>query len=49
MSDYQPRIEDMQFVLSNVLGAPQQLKELPAFDEVDADLIQQVQIGRAHV
>jgi alkylation response protein AidB-like acyl-CoA dehydrogenase len=32
----------MQFVLSNVLDAPDQLKELPAFDEVDADLIQQV-------
>ena len=42
MSDYQPRIQDMQFVLSNVLGAPDQLKALPAFDEVDADLMQQV-------
>jgi alkylation response protein AidB-like acyl-CoA dehydrogenase len=42
MSDYHPRIQDMQFVLSNVLDAPDQLKELPAFDEVDADLIQQV-------
>ena len=42
MSNYRPRIEDMQFVLSNVLGAPQQLKDLPVFEEVDADLMQQV-------
>ena len=42
MSDYQPRIQDMQFVLSNVLSAPDQLKALPAFEEVDADLMQQV-------
>ncbi len=42
MSDYQPRIQDMQFVLSNVLGVPDQLKALSAFDEVDADLMQQV-------
>ena len=42
MSDYQPHIQDMQFVLSNVLGAPDQLKALPAFNEVDADLMQQV-------
>ena len=42
MSDYQPRIQDMQFVLSNVLGAPDQLKALSVFDEVDAELMQQV-------
>ncbi len=42
MSDYQPRIQDMQFVLSQVLNAPEQLKTLPIFDEVDADLVQQV-------
>ena len=42
MSDYQPRIQDMQFVLSNVLAAPDQLKAMPAFDEVDAELMQQV-------
>ena len=42
MSDYQPRIQDMQFVLSNVLGVPDQLKALSAFDEVDADLMHQV-------
>jgi alkylation response protein AidB-like acyl-CoA dehydrogenase len=32
----------MQFVLSNVLGVPDQLKALSAFDEVDADLMHQV-------
>jgi alkylation response protein AidB-like acyl-CoA dehydrogenase len=42
MSDYQPRIEEMQFVLSQVLKAPAQLRQLPAFEEVDPDLIQQV-------
>jgi len=42
MSDYQPRIEEMQFVLSQVLKAPAQLRQLPAFEEVDTDLIQQV-------
>lgn len=42
MSDYQPRIQDMQFVLSNVLGVPDQLKALSAFDEVDTDLMHQV-------
>ena len=42
MSDYQPRIQDMQFVLSQVLNAPQQLQAMPVFAEVDADLVQQV-------
>ena len=42
MSDYQPRIEEMQFILSQVLKAPAQLRQLPAFEEVDTDLIQQV-------
>ena len=42
MSDYQPRIQDMQFVLSQVLNAPEQLKSLPIFDEVDAELVKQV-------
>jgi alkylation response protein AidB-like acyl-CoA dehydrogenase len=42
MSHYQPRIDEMQFVLSTVLKAPTQLAELPEFAEVDADLIQQV-------
>jgi alkylation response protein AidB-like acyl-CoA dehydrogenase len=42
MSDYQPRIDEMQFVLSQVLKAPAQLSEMPVFADVDADLIQQV-------
>ena len=42
MNTYQPRTEDMQFVLSRVLNAHAQLKALPAFAEVDADLMQQV-------
>ena len=42
MSDYQPRIEDMQFVLNQVLKASTQLRQLPAFEEIDEDLIQQV-------
>jgi alkylation response protein AidB-like acyl-CoA dehydrogenase len=42
MSHYQPRIDEMQFVLSQVLKAPTQLAALPAFADVDADLIQQV-------
>ena len=42
MSDYQPRIEEMQFILRQVLKAPAQLNKLPVFAEVDEDLIQQV-------
>ena len=42
MNAYQPRTEDMQFVLSRVLNAPAQLQALPAFAEVDAELMQQV-------
>ncbi len=42
MSDYQPRIEDISRVLMDVLGAPAQLQALPAFAEVDTDLIRQV-------
>ncbi len=42
MNIYQPRTEDMQFVLSRVLNAPTQLQALPAFSEVDTDLMQQV-------
>jgi alkylation response protein AidB-like acyl-CoA dehydrogenase len=42
MSTYQPRTDDMQFVLSRVLNAPAQLQALPAFAEVDAALVQQV-------
>jgi alkylation response protein AidB-like acyl-CoA dehydrogenase len=42
MNAYQPRTDDMQFVLSRVLNAPAQLQALPAFAEVDAELMQQV-------
>ena len=40
--NYQPRLEDIQFILEKVLHVPQRLAELPAFSEVDADLIHQV-------
>jgi alkylation response protein AidB-like acyl-CoA dehydrogenase len=42
MNAYQPRTDDMQFVLSRVLNAPAQLQALPAFAEVDNDLMHQV-------
>jgi alkylation response protein AidB-like acyl-CoA dehydrogenase len=42
MSDYQPRPADIQFILKNVLGAPAYLQGLPAYSEVDADLMNQV-------
>ncbi len=42
MSDYQPRPADIQFILSSVLGAPATLQGLPAYTEVDAELMQQV-------
>jgi alkylation response protein AidB-like acyl-CoA dehydrogenase len=42
MSHYQPQIQDMQFILSHVLSAPNQLKELTVFNEVDEALTQQV-------
>jgi len=42
MNAYTPRTQEMHFVLSRVLGAPAQLQRLPAFGEVDPDLMQQV-------
>jgi alkylation response protein AidB-like acyl-CoA dehydrogenase len=42
MNAYQPRTDDMQFVLSRVLNAPARLQALPAFAEVDVALMQQV-------
>jgi alkylation response protein AidB-like acyl-CoA dehydrogenase len=42
MNAYQPRTDDMQFLLSRVLNAPTQLQALPAFAEVDNDLMHQV-------
>jgi alkylation response protein AidB-like acyl-CoA dehydrogenase len=42
MNAYQPRTDEMSFILSQVLQAPQQLQALPPFGEVDPDLMQQV-------
>jgi hypothetical protein len=42
MNAYQPRTEDMHFLLSRVLNAPAQLQALPVFSEVDPELMQQV-------
>ena len=42
MSHYQPNIQDIQFVLSHVLNASDQLKSLPVFEELDDELVQQV-------
>jgi alkylation response protein AidB-like acyl-CoA dehydrogenase len=42
MSDYQPRLSDVQFILNDVLHAPARIAELPHFAEVDADLMNQV-------
>ncbi len=42
MSHYQPNVQDMQFVLSHVLSAPDQLKSHQVFEELDAELAQQV-------
>lgn len=40
--NYQPRLEEIQFILEKVLHVPQRIAELPAYSEVDADLINQV-------
>jgi alkylation response protein AidB-like acyl-CoA dehydrogenase len=42
MSDYQPHLSDVQFILNDVLHAPARIAELPHFAEVDADLMNQV-------
>jgi alkylation response protein AidB-like acyl-CoA dehydrogenase len=42
MSDYQPRPADIRFILKNVLGVDTFLPSLPAYAEVDADLLDQV-------
>jgi len=39
---YHPRPEDLLFILNDVLQAPGFLHSLPAFEETDADLMQQV-------
>ena len=42
MLSYTPPLKDMQFVLNEVLQAPEFLATLPAFADVDAGLMQQV-------
>jgi alkylation response protein AidB-like acyl-CoA dehydrogenase len=44
--NYQPCLEDIQFILEKVLHVPQRMAELPAYSEVDADLMNQV-LGEA--
>ncbi|MEY2805015.1 MAG: Acyl-CoA dehydrogenase, partial [Pseudomonadota bacterium] len=40
--DYQTRTHDLWFLIDQVLGLPRQVARLPAFAEVDADLMRQV-------
>ncbi|MDR7148999.1 alkylation response protein AidB-like acyl-CoA dehydrogenase [Hydrogenophaga palleronii] len=42
MNSFQPRTDDMQFILQQVLQAPAQLQALPAHTEADEALMQQV-------
>jgi len=42
VNHFQPRTDDMFFILQQVLQAPQQLRALPSHAEADADLMQQV-------
>ncbi|MBK6594863.1 MAG: acyl-CoA dehydrogenase family protein [Burkholderiales bacterium] len=42
MNHYQPRTDDMAFILTQVLRAPEQLQALKAYAELDADLLRQV-------
>ena len=42
MSHYQPSLKDMQFVLTQVLKAPDQLKSLEVFNDLDGELVHQV-------
>lgn len=42
MNSFQPRTDDMQFILQHVLQAPAQLQALPAHAEADEALMQQV-------
>ena len=42
MNLFQPRVDEMLFVFTDVLQAPAHLQELPAYSEVDTDLMQQV-------
>ena len=40
--DYQPRLDDIRFILNEVLDAPAQLQALAPFAGTDADLMEQV-------
>ncbi|HNB46955.1 MAG TPA: acyl-CoA dehydrogenase family protein, partial [Burkholderiaceae bacterium] len=42
MSTYTPPLEDMQFVIEQVLDAPASWREQPAFAELDADIAREV-------
>lgn len=42
MGQYNAPLRDMQFVLHELLGVEKELKELPKYAEVDADIINQV-------
>jgi alkylation response protein AidB-like acyl-CoA dehydrogenase len=42
MNSYQPRTDEMRFILSTVVQAPPQLQALAPFAEVDADLMAQI-------
>ncbi len=42
MNAYQPQPAEQRFILQNVLQAPQQLAELPAYADFDSDLLVQV-------
>ena len=42
MSHYQPNPDDVRFILESVLHAPERIAEMPAFAEVDRDLMSQV-------
>jgi alkylation response protein AidB-like acyl-CoA dehydrogenase len=42
MSYYQPQLDDVQFILQRVVQAPERIAQMPAFAEVDADLMTQI-------
>jgi len=42
MWTYAPPLRDMQFVINQVLDAPASWRQMPAFDQLDADTAQQV-------
>ncbi len=42
MSHYQPRLDDVQFILNHVLRAPERIAALAPYSEVDADLMNQI-------